>query len=321
MPSRLARSGGSVDRHRHHQRQHLHRPWRGDRGRLARPRRRPSAQRRPGRRPRAGGGSSGGRRGPAGDTGPDQHPPPHVPEPDPGLRARGQRLPLPVAHHPVPAVGPAGRGGGVPVHLRRRGGAAPRRVHDLLGPHVRAPPAGTHRRPGAGHDRHRVPVHGQPWLHDAVRRRRRPAAARGGPGRGHDPRRLRAADRRLPRPQPRCHDPGGAGAVLPLLRLGGHHAGDGGAGREARRPAAHPPGRGPRRGRVLPRGVRVPAGGVLRAGRLGRAALMGRALRVRLGRGERAPRRGRGVRDAVPELEHDPRWRDRRRDDPARVRG
>ena len=96
---------------------------------------------------------------------------------------------------------------------------------------------------------------------------------------------------RPPRAGPRRHDPGRPGAVLAVLGDPRADEGHRRAGRAARRAAAHPSGRGRRRGHLLPRRLRLPAGRVLRGRRLGHRPLVGRALRLPERRGDRPARR------------------------------
>ena len=58
-----------------------------------------------------------------------QHPPPHLPEPDPRPPAGDQGDAVRLADHALPAVEPPRRGGRVPVGLGRAGRAGPRRLH------------------------------------------------------------------------------------------------------------------------------------------------------------------------------------------------
>ena len=95
----------------------------------------------------------------------------------------------------------------------------------------------------------------------------------------------------------------------PFSRLARADAADRRAGGAARRPAAHPPGRGPGRGHVLPGAVRPAAGRAVRGGRLAHLAFLGGALHLpEPGRGGAAGR-GRGRRRALPELQHADRRR------------
>ena len=73
-----------------------------------------------------------------------QHPSPHLPEPHAGLPAGHQGHAVPVAHHAVPALEPARRGGGVRLGVDRPGRAGPRWLHHHDRPPLR-PPAGRRR--------------------------------------------------------------------------------------------------------------------------------------------------------------------------------
>ncbi len=222
-----------------------------------------------------------GRRMP-GHSGPGQHPPPHLPEPHPRLSAGDIVEPVRLAHDALPDLGRARRGGLLPLGVGRAGRAGAGRVHDIDGPPLRAP----HRRRRPHHRRdHRgagarpaLPRH--PGLDEPLAEGRRPAARLGGAGRRHDPGRVRAPGRPAPPARGRRHDPGGAGPVLAVLGDARAHEGNGRAGRAARRAPAHPPGRGRRRGHVLPRRLRLPSRRVLRGRRLGHRPVLGRPLRL-----------------------------------------
>ncbi|CAA9222401.1 MAG: Guanine deaminase, partial [uncultured Blastococcus sp.] len=268
---------------------------RGERpGRAGRP---ATGRRRDDRRPRL-----------PGHPGAGQHPPPPLPEPHPRLRARADRRPLRLAGHPLPAVGPAGRGGGLRQRLRRTDGAGAERLHHLDRPPLRAPPRRGRphlrrggRGPGPGHA---VPPH--PRLYVAVGQGRRPAPGLGRAGRRRDPGRLRAAGGRPPRPVAAGHDPHRARPLLAVQRL---HRPDGPhrrAGRAARRPAAHPPVRDPGRGRLLPGDLRPAPGRLPRRRGLDDRPDVARARGLALaGRGDPAGGRPRGG-GALPVVEHDP---------------
>ena len=135
-----------------------------------------------------------------------------------------------------------------------------------------------------------------------------PPDAGGAAGR-RDPGRQRAAGGAAPRPRARRHGTHRAGAVLAVF---GDARADGayrGTRRASGRAAAHPPGRGHRRERLLRDGLRLPSGRALRAGRLGLGPGLGRALRAPQPGGDRAPGALGHRRGALPELESDSRRR------------
>ena len=159
----------------------------------------------------------------------------------------------------VPGLGTAdarragGRGDGGP------GRAAALRLH-----HDHRPPLRVSRRAG-GRDRHRgrrrrAARHARgadAGLDEPVATRWRAAAGQRGAGRGHDPGRQRAADRPPSRPGAARDAADRAGAVLAVQRDHRADAGDRQAGRHARRPPAHAPGRDGGRGGVLPGALRL----------------------------------------------------------------
>lgn len=190
-------------------------------------------------------------------AGPGQHPPPHLPEPHPLLRPRRERLPLRLADHPLPPVGRSRRGGRLRLRVRRHGRAAHGWLHDVLGPSLRpsAPPPrrrGDPRRPG-----HRLPFPRDAGFDDPLRGGRRAPAAERHPDRGRGPRRQRATHQGAPRRLARRARQGRPRPLLPVLRHQGADDGDRRTRGAVRRPAAHPPRRGPRRGHLLPRDVRL----------------------------------------------------------------
>ena len=97
-----------------------------------------------------------------------------------------------------------------------------------------------------------------------------------------------------PRPVVGRDGPHRARPVLAVLGHARADDGDGRAGRAARRPAAHPPRRGPRRGHVLPGDLRRPPDRALRGGRLGQRPRVGGALHLSE-RGRDRPPRARGA--------------------------
>ena len=108
----------------------------------------------------------------------------------------------------------------------------------------------------------------------------------------------------------RFHDPSPGAMVRvavapcsPFTRQPAAHARDGRAGPQAGRPDAHPPGRDPRGGRVLPADARPDPGRVRRRSRLARRGRLAGALRAPGRVGHQAARRDRHVGGALPHLE------------------
>ncbi len=184
-------------------------------------------------------------------------------------------------------------------------------------PPLRPPGGGW--RPAVGRDRGRPrprrALPPDPGVDVAVAEGRWAAARLGGPGRRRHPRRQRGGRRPAPRPRARRDGAGGAGPVLAVLGDARPHAADRRAGRAPRRPPAHAPGRGSRRGHVLPRDVRPPADRALRGLRLGLGPIVGRPLHLPGREGDRPHGRLGHGRGPLPELEHDDR---RRRHRPGR---
>ena len=294
-PQRPARRGHGRSAHR-------------DLGRLGGGHRRTRVGCGTGRRRARGCGPHRRRRRLPGDAGPYQHPPPPLPEPHPGLPPRPRRQPVRLAADPVPAVGPPRRGGRPRLGLGGAGRAGPERVH-----HQHRPPlcaSRGRRRPDLRRDRggcrpgSALPPH--PGVDVAQREGRRPAPRLHRADRRRDPGRVRALGGRPPRPVSGRDGAGRAGAVLAVLGVDRADDGHRRSGRATRCAAAHPPGRGHRRGRLLSGDVRDAAGGLLRALWLGHRPVLDRPLRATQSRrglkaGSLGHRRG-----PLPQLEHDP---------------
>ena len=137
-----------------------------------------------------------------GDARAGQHPPPPLPEPDPGLPPRPRRQPVRLAARPVPPVGPTRRGGRPRVGLGGAGRVGPQRLHHEHRPPLRTSRRG--RRPDLRRDRSRgrtgraLPSHS--GVDVSEREGRRPAPRLHRADRRCDPGRVRAPGCRPPRP-------------------------------------------------------------------------------------------------------------------------